>query len=248
MTQEQDALIFKDSSGHVLSKADLKNSSGVVNYEIAYDKNVNPDAKSLHNEARQFGQAGKYDSAIIKLQQAIQLQPDWPYPPYDLAFTYLLKGDFDKALEFYQKTDQLAPDGFFTAKTALYTLEGEKAGRFPKGLYAKYMTIEWEGDDRKKMAIAKEILAAAPEFAPAWKEVAVLSNSKDEKEKALEQGLASKPDAETKGILLINKAIFFNEGGMQNEAKKLLGELIFSKDATRGNIELAKYTLNSITE
>ena len=245
---EQDALIFKDSSGHVLSKADLKNSSGTVNYEMAYDKKVSSEAESLHNEARQFGQAGKYDSAISKLQQAIQLQPDWPYPPYDLAFTYLLKGDFDNALAFYQKTDQLAPDGFFTSKTALYTLQGEKAGRFPKGLYAKYMTIEWESDELKKLAIAKELLSAAPEFAPAWKEVAVLSNVKDEKEKALEQGLANNPDAETKGILLINKAIVLNEGGKKNEATKLLGELIFSADATKGNVELAKFTLNSITE
>jgi tetratricopeptide (TPR) repeat protein len=242
------SIVFKDSSGRSIVKDDLKNITGQVNYEITSDQNIDQVAINLHDEARELGQVGKYDSAIIKLQQAIKLQPDWPYPSYDLAFTYLLKGDFENALAYYQKTDQLAPEGFFTAKTALYTLQGEKAGRFPKGLYAKYMTIEWESDVNKKIQIARALLSTAPEFAPAWKEIAVLSDSKEDKEKAIEQGLSKNPDAETKGILLINKAIVLNDSGKKDEATKLLGDYIFSANATKGNIELAKYTLKSITE
>lgn len=245
---EQVNIIFKDSSGNVLSKADLANVTGQINYEVANNKIIDPKAKSLHEEARNLGQAGNYDSAIAKLEQAIQIQPDWAYPVYDLALTYLLKQDFDKALNFYKKTDELEPKGFFTAKTALYSLEGEKAGKFPQGLYTVYMQIEWANDNKKKLQIAKAIIEKAPAFAPAWKELALLADIKEEKEKAIEQGLSNDPDGETKGILLINKAIILNESGKKSAATTLLGNLIFSPEATTANVEMAKYTLRSITE
>ena len=245
---EQENIIFTDSAGNVLSKDDLANVTGKVNYEVVNNKIIDPRAKSLHEEARKLGQSGNYDLAIAKLEQAIQIQPDWAYPVYDLAFTYLVKQDFDKALDYYKKTDELEPKGFFTAKTALYALEGEKAGKFPQGLYTVYMQIEWAGDSSKKLQLAKAIIEKAPTFAPAWKELAVLSNNKEEKEKAIAQGLSNNADAETKGILLINKAITLSESGKKGEAITLLGNLIFSKDATTANVEMAKFTLQSITE
>lgn len=54
--------------------------------------------------------------------------------------------------------------------------------------------------------------------------------------------------ADTKGILLINKAIILNENGNREEARQLLGHLIFSDNTTVGNIELAKFTLRSMAE
>ncbi|HEX6426784.1 MAG TPA: hypothetical protein VF008_03820 [Niastella sp.] len=209
---------------------------------------IDPKAKSLHNEARVLGQSGNYDSSIAKLEQAIAIQPDWAYPVYDMAFTYLLKGDFDSALRFYKKTDELEPKGFFTSKTALYALEGEHAGIFPKGLYMYYMQIEWTEDVNKKLEIVKTIIANVPDFAPAWKELAFLTENKEEREDVIEQGLSKNPDADTKGILLINKAVILNENGKKEEAKQLLGNLIFSPEATAGNIELAKFTLQSMEE
>jgi tetratricopeptide (TPR) repeat protein len=244
----QDDIIFKDNSGHSLTKTDLANVTGQVNYEIVSNQIIDATAKALHNEAREFGQAGKYDSSIAKLEQAIKIQPAWAYPTYDLAYTYLLKGDFDNALKFYKKTDELEPKGFFTAKTALYSLEGEQSGKFPRGLYTTYMQIEWSDDTNKKLEIAKTITQKVPGFAPAWKELANLLNDKTERLKAIEQGLSKNPDADTKGILLINKAVILNENGKKEEAKQLLGNLIFSPDVTTGNIELAKFTLKSIIE
>ncbi|HEX6426612.1 MAG TPA: tetratricopeptide repeat protein [Niastella sp.] len=245
---EQVNIIFKDSAGNVLSKDDLANFTGEVKYEGVSNKSIDPKAKSLHEEARKLGQSGNYDLAIAKLEQAIQIQPDWAYPVYDLAFTYLLKQDFDKALDYYKKTDELEPKGFFTAKTALYSLEGEKAGKFPQGLYTVYSQIEWAGDSSRKLQLTKAIIEKTPAFAPAWKELALLSNNKEEKEKAIAQGLSNNPDAETKGILLINKAIILSESGKKEEAITLLGNLIFSKDATTANVEMAKFTLQSITK
>jgi tetratricopeptide (TPR) repeat protein len=245
---EQKDIVFKDNSGHSLTRAELANVTGQVNYEIVSNQTIDATAKALHNQAKELGQAGKYDLAIAKLEQAIKMQPDWAYPTYDLAYTYLLKGDFDNALKFYKKTDELEPKGFFTAKTALYSLEGEQSGKFPKGLYTAYMQIEWTDDTNKKLEIAKALTAKVPDFAPAWKELANLLNDETERLKAIEQGLSKNPDADTKGILEINKAIILNGNGKKEEAKQLLGHLIFSPDATTANIELAKFTLKSITE
>ena len=70
---------------------------------------INEQANVLHLEAREAGQAGNYDLAIQKLKEAMALEPSWPYPVYDLAFTYLLKGDFTNALKYYKETDALEP-------------------------------------------------------------------------------------------------------------------------------------------
>lgn len=243
-----DRLIFKDSLGHILNESDLANATGQVNYQVMENKAIDPKAQSLHQEARALGQEGKYDLAITKLNEAISIEPAWAYPTYDLAFTYLLKGDYENALKFYKKTDELEPRGFFTAKTAIYALEGEKAGKFPKGLYINYMQIEWTEDRSKKLGLAKTITQQAPEFAPAWKELSGLSDDKKERLNAIEQGLSEHPDAETKGMLLINKALILDSDGNKEEARRLLGDLIFSPDVTRGNVAMAKFTLKTISE
>lgn len=242
----QDKFIFKDSSGHVINEADLVNINGQVNYELLGKKTISPDAAALHQEARAFGQAGKYDLSIAKLEQAMVLEPEWAYPVYDLAYAYLLKGDFPNALKYYKQTNALSPQGFFTVKTALYTLEGEEKGIFPKGMYLGYLQIEWADTDAKKLEIAQAITEKIPDFAPAWKEFAILQTNSAAKEKAIEQGLSKNPDADTKGILLINKAILLNDQGKKEAAVQLLGNLIFSPDTTVGNIALAKFTLKSI--
>jgi tetratricopeptide (TPR) repeat protein len=248
MNADKNSIVFKDSSGNILSETDLANATGTVNYEVKSDQQVDSKAQNLHNEARSFGQSGKYDVAINKLEQAIQIQPDWAYPYYNLAFTYLLKGDYENALKYYIQTDSLAPKGFFTAKTAIYALEGERAAEFPKGLYLAYLQIEWTNDANQKLAIAKGITEKFPGFAPAWKELAVLTNDKQEKMNAIEHGLSVKADSDTKGILLINKAIALNDNGKKEEAIQVLGNYIFSQDATTGNIALAKFTLKSIAK
>lgn len=209
---------------------------------------INTAAKKLHEEARVLGQSGQYDESIRKLEAAMDLEPTWAYPVYDLAFTYLLKGDSAKALQFYQKTDELQPKGFFTTKTALYTLEGEKAGKFPSGLYMAYLQIEWTEDANEKFQIVRTITDHVPDFAPAWKELANFVDDNIQRLNVIDTGLSKTPDAETLGILLINKAIILDDSGKKEEAKKILGELIFSTATTMSNVELAKFALKSITE
>jgi|ERR1044072_1124752 tetratricopeptide (TPR) repeat protein len=210
------------------------------------EQSIDAKAQQLHLEARELGQAGNYEASIAKLEQAIAIQPDWAYPYYDLAFTYLLKGDFDNALQFYQKTDSLQPKGFYTTKTALYTLQGEAAGKFPKGLYGYYLQIEWAEDADKKFEIVKTILSNVPDFAPAWKELALLTDNVETRAKYIDEGLSKDPDADTQGILLLNKAVLMNEAGRSEEALQMLAGLIDDANTTTANAELAKMVVTQI--
>lgn len=209
---------------------------------------MNEQANQLHLEAREAGQAGNYQLAIEKLLEAMKIEPSWAYPVYDLAFTYLLTGDFENALKYYRETDALEPEGFFTTKTAIYTLEGEQAGLFPEGLYTFYMQIEWTEEPEKKYHIAKQIVDNVPLFAPAWKEIAYLQSDPEERMYSIEQGLSGNPDRETKGILLLNKAMILNDKGDREAAKKILAEIIDSQDTTNANSEIAKVALKSIND
>lgn len=244
----EDIILFKDEKGNRIHTSDLKNETGKVNYEIMGEKKIDPKAAELHLKARELGQAGEYEASMLKLREAMAVQPDWAYPVYDLAYTYLLKGNPEEALILYKQTDTLAHNGFFTTKTAIYALEGEKEGKFPKGTYLYYMQIEWTQDEAKKSEIATTLTQKVPDFAPAWKELANLLNDPAERLKAIEQGLSKNPDVETKGILLLNKALILDQQGKKEEAKKLLGALIFSPDVTTSNVALAKFALKTISE
>lgn len=211
------------------------------------NKNIDFRAQQLHQEARVLGQTGKYDLSISKLQEAMEIQPTWAYPVYDLAFTYLLKGEDDNALKFYKKTDELEPKGFFTTKTAIYSLEGEKLGIFPKGLYLTYMQIEWTDDINKKREIISLLTQNVPDFAPAWKELADISEDETVRLYAINQGLSKKPDIQTEGILLINKAIILNNSQDKEGAKQILNTLVLSENVTKSNVKLAKLVLNSLS-
>lgn len=238
---------FTDDHGNKISKSELANATGNFNYEIYGIENVSELAKSLHAQARQFGQSGDYANAISKLEQAHKEAPNWPYPLYDLAFTYLLQDDYENALKYYQLTDNVAPKGFYTSKTALYTLEKEKSGEFQKGLYKTYLSLEWMESQAEKNQMIQLLVEKIPNFAPAWKDYSNLLEN-DERLAAINKGLEQHPDAETKGMLLINKALVTNESGDSTIATGILTNLIFNPNATNGNIELAKFVLNSISE
>jgi tetratricopeptide (TPR) repeat protein len=240
-------IIFKDDQGNQLTSKDLENVTGTYNWEATDDKKIPDEAKQLHQEARKLGESGKFSEAIDKLTKANELAPDWAYPAYDLGYTYLLQKDLKNSIKYYELTDKIEPKGFYTAKTALWSLRKEQDGDFPPGLYQTYMQIEWMGTDAEKIEMAKKITGKFPAYAPAWKELAYKLKDNEERKQATEKGLSSDPDLETKGSLLINKAIISDLEGKKEDAKKILGEVIFAKDSTLANVELAKYVMASIT-
>ena len=206
--------------------------TGMVQYEIIGKDNVPAAAESLHQRAREAGGHGDYKTAIALLEQASELAPAWPYPVYDRAYTRLLMNDFDSARTYYRRTLELSPRGFFTAITALDTLTREQNGDLPVGTYLAYLSLEWMKDKGQKDSAIRELVKQIPQFAPAWKELASLFEDDGERLMAIENGLAAQPDADTKGVLEINKALVLNLRGDHAAALQLLGELALDPKST----------------
>jgi tetratricopeptide (TPR) repeat protein len=241
-------IIFKDQEGHEIRKSDLKSATGKVQYELIGNQHVSPQASQLHQQSRHEGQQGNYLAALELLEQAHKLAPEWPYPVYDMAYTYLLQEDINNAVKYYTLVNQLAPGGFFTTKTALHTLKKEVNGNYPKGLYLAYLRIEWTNSIAQKEKIARNLIERVPDFAPAWKELANCLEESPQKLVAIEQGLQANPDLETKGMLLINKAIVLFNQGKHQEAIDILGYLIVDTENTIGTRESAKFVLSQFID
>jgi tetratricopeptide (TPR) repeat protein len=236
-------VIFKDKAGRTLTAEGLKNASGKVDWEIRSGPPVSEEARRLHQLGRIAGQKGDSKAALVHFDNAAKAAPDWPYPLYDAAYTYLLMRDSGKAYELYKRVDSMAPRGFFTAKTAVHSLRREANGELPAGTYLYFLSTEWTDDSRQKLQIADQILGKAPRFAPAWKLKATLETEDGKRLSYLDNGLDAGPDLETRGFLLINKALLLHKQGEKAEAVKLLGELALDPASPLDIEAIAKKTL-----
>lgn len=241
-------LLFKDAAGRELTMKDLEGVSGRVRWEVIGGDAIPREAARLHEEARTAGGRGEYARAIELLERAHRLAPDWPYPVYDAAYTYLLRDDAVKAEERYAEVDRMAPRGFFTAKTSLDCLRRERAGSLPAGFCKAFATLEWMEDKGRKRALLEGIVAKFPAFPPAWKELSNLLVDEEARLQAIGRGLEHDPDGETKGMLLINKALILERRGDRDGAVKILGELALDPQSTLGTEMLAKATLRQIVQ
>jgi hypothetical protein len=163
-----------------------------------------------------------------------------------MAYTFLLMRDTANATRCYRKTVELAPRGFFTAITALDSLEREQRGDLPTGTYQAYLSLEAVTEPTRKVELVHRLAAQVPRFAPAWNDLASALRDDAEKLAAIEKGLAAGPDTETKGMLLINKALVLNRAGDRDGATKLLGELALDAEATQRTEQLAKWCLGTL--
>lgn len=238
-------IVFKDANGVTLSKSDLVGYSGTATWEVVSEKSVNPEAIEFHSKGRQYGKEGNYNKSLEFLKKAISADPEWAYPLYDMAFTHLLMGENAIALELYKKVDLMEPKGFFTTKTAIYTLQGEAKGIFPEGLYYGFLSLEWI-EPSKKAESVRNLVKNIPSYAPGWKEASLLTDDDSIALTSIEKGLEAKPDKETYGMLLVNKALILNRQDKKSEAIEILGQLALDKNSTLATEKLAKRTLSYI--
>lgn len=238
-----EGFVFRDAAGRELTARDLAGFGGQAGREIAGAWTVPDEAVRWHQEARLAGARGDYRRALTFLDHARALAPDWPYPIYDAAFTYLLQGDTEVAEELYAEVDQMAPRGFFTCKTTLDCLRQEHAGTLPVGFSRTFTSLEWLDDAAQKKAVLETMVEAYPAFGPAWKELSVLLDDPGERLRAITRGLEADPDPETRGILLINRALILDQRGERAGAITILGELALDPASTLATETLAKATL-----
>jgi tetratricopeptide (TPR) repeat protein len=244
--KEGPMVVFRGADGRTVTLEELRGVTGTLRFEIVGRTAVPPEAEFLHQQARQAGGAGDYKKALALLEQASNRAPRWPYPIYDMAYTYMLMKDFVNARTYYRKTVDLAPRGFFTAITALDSLTREERGELPVGTYLAYVSLEWLDDAQEKAEAVRQLVKRVPAFAPGWEELAVLAGGDAEKLSAIEKGLAANPDAETKGLLQINKALILHRKGDHEGAISLLGELVLDPASTSATEQMAKVTLANI--
>ena len=217
-------VIFKDSDGRTLLPEELPGETGRCTWQFRDAKPAHPEAQRLHEEGRAAGQKGDHDTAIALFTKAAGLDPSWPYPVYDRAFACLLKHEFDAALAGYRKTLELSPLGYFVAAVAADMLTREAAGEFPDGLYAAFAMLEHMPADQQRH-IAGQLVAQFPSHAPAWDLHARFLEDPSDKLAAIERGLLARPDPDTRGSLLVQKAGALHASGQRDAALEILAPL-----------------------
>jgi len=236
-------VVFQDADGRNLTLEELKGVEGWVPFEVMVAGKIPAEARALHERARKIGASGDHRGSMTLLDEAARLAPDWPYPAYDRAFAHLLLGEFSAALEWYKKTVELSPRGFFTALTAVDVLTREQAGEFPAGTYRAYLSVEWINDPAERAALLRTLVGRFPRLAPAWRDLSSLINEPEERLAAIERGLACDPDAETRGRLQIDKALILDGRGMHEAAMAILGELALDPRSTLATEHMAKVAM-----
>jgi len=106
----------------------------LVNYRTLGEEPIPAKAQQLHNEAR--AKAGRVITLLRStlLRQASEIAPNWAYPYYDMAFTYLLQGDMANALLYYRQVNQMKPQGFFTARPPYGPWNARRKGFYQRAL------------------------------------------------------------------------------------------------------------------
>lgn len=240
-TAEND-ILYQDDKGNTLRMSDLENLSPA---SVRENREMMQQAVKLQQEARRFIKQTRFDDAIKMLKASNQIEPTWAQPLYDIAYASVQKGDFITALDYYKQVDKLEPKGFFTSKTAIWALEKENIGVFHEGMYKTYLRLGKLTAEEQQGLVAN-ILEEYPNYAPAWVNYAGHLKDKKERLAALEKGLASDPDIETKGVLLVNKAFAMSQLGEKDAAIKILGQLMFDENTSKTNQEMARSVIARI--
>jgi tetratricopeptide (TPR) repeat protein len=223
-TGHRRTIIFRDSDGRTLLPEELPGGTGQCTWEARDGKSPPPEAERLHDAGRAAGQKGDHDTAIALFTEAASHDPSWPYPLYDRAFAHLLKHEFDAALADYRRVLELSPLGYFVAATAADMLTREAAGEFPQGLYFAFAMLEHMSADQQRH-IAGQLVAQFPSHAPAWDRHVRFLEDPSDKLAAIERGLLGRPDADTRGSLLVHKAWALHALGERIAALDVLAPL-----------------------
>ncbi|WP_225408703.1 tetratricopeptide repeat protein [Stigmatella hybrida] len=186
---------------------------------------IPPEAMALHMQGRARGQEGQFPEALQLFQQAQAAAPDWLIPLYDTGYTYVLLGDTAQALATFEQLDARAPRGFSESKKFLDSLRREKAGTVPPGTLRDFLALRQLRDPKQAHQKLVALTQRAPQFVPAWQELAMAEENIAKARTLVEKTLALKPDEETRGLLLVHQATLLRREGQEEEGQKRLRAL-----------------------
>lgn len=98
-------------------------------------------------------------------------------------------------------------------------------------------------DEAKKIEALQGLSTKFPKFAPVWKDLISFAANDEAALQFIENGLALSPDAETYGILKVNRALILHRNNKEDEAIKILGELALNPKSYLSTEKIAKQTL-----
>ena len=217
-------LVFTDGEGRMLAADELAGARGTIKWEVVSRRAIDPEAARLHREGRAAGERGDYDAALSLLTEAANHEPAWAYPIYDRAFTHLLRENFDEARRDYERTLELSPRGFYTAAEAVDMLRRAAAGEWPSGVYTSLVALERVTPDQQRV-ILEQLVEAFPSCAGAWDRLANCIEDLPARLRAIERGLAAPADPDTRGSLLVKKALALHGLGQTAGALEILTPL-----------------------
>jgi tetratricopeptide (TPR) repeat protein len=241
-------VIFRDARGRELTAKDLAGVTGQVDWSIQGAEHVSQRAIELHDLGRRAGAAGDNDRALLLFDQAQKEAPNWPYPAYDSAYTFLLKGNIDQAERKYAVVERLSPRGFFTAKTEMDCIRRERKAEIAPGTCRMYVIAADMDDPTEKRAVLEELLRQSPSLPGAWQKLAALLNDDDARMAAIDKGLSFQPDGDCRGVLLIDKALILARREKRTEAIRILGELALDPESTLATEQMAKLALATLSK
>ena len=214
-------IVWRDSTGRELAPSGLKNAAGKLRWFIEDQDTVPEEAIRLFDRGREAGTAGRNDEAIRLFWQAHVLSPGWLYPVYEAAWSFFLEGNSSEAERLYAWIDRMEPRGYWTTKEALDCIRRERKGEWLSGTYESYARLEFEAQDARAVKL-EDLVKRAPTLAPAWKDLTVLRPTPESRLGAVNAGLASRPDPETRGFLLVHEVTVLQELGRAAAADSLL--------------------------
>lgn len=151
----------------------------------------------------------------------------------------------DKALASYEAVLKLEPRGFFNAISSADCLRREATREWQAGMCKAYLMVEWLSPGEQKQAL-EALVAKVPGLAEAWKDLAGHLDDTAARLQALDRGLSPRPDPQTRGFLLINKALTLDQLGKRDEARRILGALSVEPALPVDVEKLAKLSLSQL--
>lgn len=243
--QSSPELRLQDPGGRTVAADEIRNVDGGVKYSIVGKGEIPDEASRLHQQGREAGGAGNYTEALALFARAHEMAPNWAYPMYDAAFTHELMDQPDKALASYEEVLKLEPRGFFNAISSADCLRREAKGEWSTGTCKAYAMVEWLSPDEQKKAL-EALVSRFPKLAVAWKDLAGHLADPAASLQALDRGLAQRPDPQTRGFLLINKALTLDKLGKRDEARRMLSTLVAEPALPIDVEQIAKLSLTQL--